>query len=141
VSAATSLAMAAAIASQPYDFISSAMVGDVVADPSQSQLSGLLLQGENAILATEGEAGCALFSDTRLLVGHQAGILSKRLAVKSLRRDGIIAYSIDPDTHVLLELLGNFGKATLYFESSFNPMHLSQWLGQTLTGSPGRGES
>ena len=141
MSAATSMVMAAAMASQPYDFVSGAMVGDVVPEPGQSQLSGLLVSGEHAILAAEGDGGCVLFTSTRVLIGEQAGIMSKRLAVKSLRRDSIIAYAIDPSTHVSVELIGAFGKATLHFAEGFNPMLLSEWLGSTLTGSPIGGEN
>lgn len=141
MSLVTSGAMAAAMAGEPYEFISVAMVGDIVADPSQSQLFGLLLPNEVAILATKGEEGCALFTSSRLLVGLQVGILSKRLSVKSLRRDGIIAYSIDPDTLVALELIGNFGKAMLFFDKGFNPMRLSEWLGQAVAGSRDQGDT
>ncbi|MGL5838002.1 MAG: hypothetical protein ACRCY3_05805 [Sphingorhabdus sp.] len=134
MSAATHIALAA-VASQPYDFVTSAMVGSIVPDAEKSQLSPLLLPQEKAILATAGELGCALFTSHRLLVGEQTGIMTKRLAVKVLRRDTIMAYTIDPHDLVTMELIGGFGHATLNFDKDFNPMALSEWLGETLIGS------
>jgi hypothetical protein len=92
----------------------------------------LLVSGEEPLIGTEGNSGCSLFTTQRLLVGQTSGILSKRLTVKALRRNMIFAYSIDPDSMVTLDLLGSFGKANLLFDSGFDPMALSEWLGSTL---------
>lgn len=135
MSAATGLAVASMMG-EPHNFIFMAMVGNVVpGGPAASPLAGLLVSGERPMLATAGDSGSALFTSSRLLVGQQAGILSKRLTVKSLRRDHIFAYAIDPDSYVTLDLFGAFGKANLLFDAEFEPMQLSEWLGITLAGS------
>jgi hypothetical protein len=132
MSVATGIAMAQ-IMNEPHSFIAGAMVGDLVdGGVDASPLAGLMVKGEQAIVATAGESGSALFTSHRLLVGQRAGIISKRLTVSSLRRDAVVAYSIDPDSFVTLELLGVFGTATLMFDIGFDPMLLSHWLGETL---------
>jgi hypothetical protein len=135
VAQSTSITMSATTG-LPYDFVTMAMVGDTIdGDASNSSLSALLVDGEKAILATNGDSGCTLFTSTRVIIGQKAGILTKRLAVSALRRNSILAYSIDPSDVVTLDLLGSFGKATLLFDGSFNPMLLSSWLGETLSST------
>lgn len=137
MSVAANAAMAAAMANAPYDLVTAALVGKPVAGPAdQSSLAGLLVAGERAEFATEGEAGAALFTNARVIVAQRVGVLTKRLAVKAFPRGAIVAYSIDPDTLVTIELLGGFGKATLIFDTGFDPMLLSQWLGETLVPGP-----
>ncbi|MBL8656641.1 MAG: hypothetical protein JNJ92_04680 [Altererythrobacter sp.] len=137
MSASTSAAMTAAMASTPHDFISAATVGKPIGVMSDSTLFGLLVRGETAELATGGENGSALFTSARVLVAQRVGIVSKRFAVKGFRRDAISAFSIDADTLVTLTLFGgSFGKATLIFDEGFDPMQLSTWLGETLVDAP-----
>ncbi len=118
----------------PPVFVQGAMVGGLLAGGvEESALIGLLVPGETAQLATGGESGSALFTSARVLIAERVGILSKRLAVKAIRRDAIVAYTIDPDTLVTLTLQGgSFGTANLFFDNGFDPMHLSTWLGETL---------
>ena len=134
MSGASGFALQAAMAAQSQMFIAGAMVGNVLdGGPESSDLYGLLVAGETAALATVGEGGSALFTSHRLLVAERKGMLSKRLAVKAIRRDGIATYAIDPDSIVSLTLSGgSFGTATLMFDPGFDPMHLTQWLGETL---------
>ena len=84
------------------------------------------------MFASGGDSGAALFTSARVIVAEQVGIMSKRLAVKAFRRDTILAYSIDPDAAVTLTLMGGFGQALLVFDQGFDPMLLSDWLGETL---------
>ncbi|WP_133365900.1 hypothetical protein [Qipengyuania sediminis] len=128
----------AALANQPHDFISAATVGVVLAGgPEESALYDLLVPGEVAVLATGGDRGSALFTSHRVLVAERVGIISRRMAVKAFRRDAITAYSVDVDTLVTITLLGgSFGQAVLVFDEGFDPMKLSAWLGETLTGTP-----
>ncbi len=138
--AATSAATAAALASQPHDFVTGATVGSVIEGGAEtSSLFGLLVAGETADLATSGENGSALFTSARVIVAERVGIISKRFAVKAFRRDAISAFSIDADTLVTLTLFGgSFGKATLIFDEGFDPMQLSTWLGDTLVDANSR---
>lgn len=129
---ATNAALTAAMASSPYTLVGAAMVGSAIENVEDSQLIGLLVSGEEPILAAGGEDGAVLFTSTRVIVAEQSGIISKRLAVKAFRRDAIVSYAIDPDKLVNLTLFGAFGQVSLYFETSFDPMLLSQWLGETL---------
>lgn len=108
------------------------MVGAALADANESSLAGLLVGSERALCASGGDSGAALFTSARVIVAEQVGIMSKRLAVKAFRRDAILAYSIDPDTLVTLTLMGSFGQATIVFDQGFDPMLLSDWLGETL---------
>lgn len=128
---------------EPHTFFEGIFVGEQIAgSANESQLSGLMIEGERAVLATSGDGGCALFTNYRLIVGEQAGLLSKRLRVKAISRTTIAAYTIDPDTTVTLELLGGvFGRARLIFDPDFDPMQLSQWLGETLVGNISKEES
>lgn len=130
--AATNAAMMAAMTSSPYTLVGAAMVGGAIENVEDSQLIGLLVSGEEAILAAGGEDGAVLFTSTRVIVAEQSGIINKRLAVKAFRRDAIVSYAIDPDKLVNLTLFGAFGQVSLYFETGFDPMLLSQWLGETL---------
>jgi hypothetical protein len=132
MSAASSAAMVAALSATPYALVAGAMVGSLDASVDDSPLIGLLVANEIAMLSASGQDGAVLFTSARVIVAEQAGILNKRLAVKSFSRQAIIAYAIDPDTHVTLTLSGAFGTAALVFASGFDPMVLSQWLGETL---------
>ena len=137
MSAASSAAMAAAIASQPHDFVTGAQVGKPIAGGlAESSLVGLLVPGEEAVLAADGEAGGVLLTTARVLVAERVGILNKRMAVKSFRRDAITAFAIDVDRTVTVTLFGaSFGKAALIFDEGFDPMLLTGWLGETLVGT------
>lgn len=137
MNAAMMAASTAAMASQPHHFIPAAKVGAALAGGAEaSVLFDLIVPGETAVLAVGGDNGSALFTSARVLVAEQVGIISKRMAVKAFRRDGISAYSIDVDTLVTVNLFGgNFGMATLIFDEGFDPMMLSQWLGETLVGT------
>lgn len=137
MSAATNAALVA-MASTPHDFISGATVGGVLAaGPEASSLFDLLVDGETPVLATGGDSGSALFTSARVLVAERVGIMTKRFAVKSFRRDAISAFTIDADNTVTLTLLGgSFGKATIIFDEGFDPMQLSTWLGETLVNAP-----
>ncbi len=124
---------------QPLDFITGGMGGALVgtlvdAGPERSSLAGLLIGTETAMIATDGADGASLFTSSRVIVAQKIGILNKRLSVAAIRRDTIVGYSIDPDSHVTLVLIGAFGRATLMFGDGFDPMHLSKWLGETLAG-------
>lgn len=129
---ATNAALTTAMTSSPYTLVGAAMVGSAIENVEDSQLSGLVVSGEEPILAAGGEDGAVLFTSTRVIVAEQSGIISKRLAVKAFRRDAIVSYTIDPDKLVNLTLFGAFGQVDLYFETGFDPMLLSQWLGETL---------
>lgn len=133
MSTAANAALMAAMAASPHSLIGGAMVGRALAGgPGQSSLSGLLVAGETALFATEGDGGSALFTSSRVIVAEQAGLMKKRLTVKAFRRDSIIAYAIDPDSLVTLTLFGGFGQVVLHFDAGFDPMHISDWLGETL---------
>lgn len=137
MSAATHVAMTAAMANTPHDFITAAQVGKALDDAESSSLFGLLVAGETVELATSGDNGSVLFTSARVLVAERVGIISKRFAVKAFRRDAISAFTIDADTLVTLTLFGgSFGKATLVFDEGFDPMQLSTWLGETLVDAP-----
>lgn len=130
--------MTAAMTSSPYSLVGHARVGSTQHDGIEaSPLLDMLVAGETPLLATSGEEGAALFTSARLLVAERVGILSKRRAVKVLRRRDITAYAIDADTDdATLTLLGaGFGMAVMVFDRGFDPMLLSAWLGETLTGS------
>ena len=130
----SSMAMMAATMNVP-TFVSDAKIGTVISDwQARSPLAALLMPGENVALATLGNDGSALFTATRLLVGEEAGLLTKRLVVKAIRRSAIDAFAIDKENKVTLALRGaGFGVATLVFEDeNFDPMQLTMWLGQTL---------
>ena len=129
---ATNAAMMAAMASAPYTLSGGASVGSALTNVQDSPLIGLLVAGERGLFGTSGESGSVLFTSTRVIIAEQAGILSKRLAVKAFRRDSIFAYAIDPDKAVTLTLFGAFGQAMLVFDAGFDPMLLSDWLGETL---------
>lgn len=133
MSAATNAAMIAAMSSSPYSLSAGAQVGGILPNGVEdSPLIGLLVAGETALLGTSGEGGSVLFTSGRVIVAEQTGIMSKRLAVKAFRRDTIFAYTIDPDKAVTLTLFGAFGQAALVFDPGFDPMLLSDWLGETL---------
>ncbi len=139
MSVAPGLAMAA-VMNTPHEFITGAMGGVPVGKavdggPGGSSLAGLLVEGEQGLIATQGDDGASLFTSTRVIVAQQIGLLKKRLSVAAVRRNTILGYSIDPSSQVTLVLLGSFGKATLMFDEGFDPMHLSQWLGETLAGT------
>lgn len=132
---ATNAAMIAAMSSSPYTLSGGAMVGGALDSVEDSPLLGLLVRDETALLATSGEGGSALFTSGRVIIAEEAGILSKRLAVKAFRRNSIFAYTIDPDKAVSLTLFGAFGQALMVFDPGFDPMLLSDWLGETLAPS------
>ncbi len=132
MSAATNAAMMAAMSSTAQMSVSGAMVGSALPDANDSALAGLMIDGERAIFASGGDDGAVLFTSSRVIVAEQVGIISKRLAVKSFRRDAVFGYGIDPDRAVTLTLHGYFGMAALVFDQGFDPMLLSPWLGETL---------
>lgn len=132
MTAATNAAMMAAMSSTAQLSVSGAMVGSALPDANDSALAGLMVEGERAIFASGGSDGAVLFTSSRVIVAEQVGIMSKRLAVKAFRRDTIFGYGIDPDKAVTLTLHGYFGLAALVFDQGFDPMLLSQWLGDTL---------
>ena len=134
---ATTLAIMSATSNTP-TFIEHAKIGVVRDDwQTRSPLAALLVTGETVMLATVGNRGSALFTSQRLLVAEEAGILTKRPLVKAIRRGAIDAYVIDRDETVTLALRGGgFGTAVLEFEDEgFDPMLLTAWLGETLTGA------
>ena len=135
MSAATNAAMMAAMSSASQLTITGAMVGTALADPNDSALAGLMVEGKRALFASGGDDGAVLFTSSRVIVAEQVGIMSKRLAVKAFRRSMIFGYGIDPDKAVTLTLHGQFGLAALVFNPGFDPMLLSQWLGDTLAAS------
>lgn len=101
-----------------------------------SNLAGLMVKGEVANFAAEGPKGSVLFTDKRVLISEQVGVISKRMAVHSLRRTDIRAFSIDPSDDVTVVIIGKiFGQAILLFDKDFDPMLLTQWLGETLLNS------
>ncbi len=135
MSAATNAAMLAAMSSTSQLSVLGAPVGSALPNPADSVLGGLLVEGEHAIFASGGEDGAVLFTSSRVIIAEQVGIMNKRLAVKAFRRDAIIGYGIDPDKGVTLTLHGHFGQAALVFDPGFDPMALSQWLGDTLAST------
>lgn len=133
MSAATDAAMIAAMSNSAYTLVGGALVGAALADPGEeSTLSGLMVDGETAEFGSNGENGAALFTSHRLLVAERVGMISKRMAVKAVRRSSIFSYAIDPDKTVSLSLFGTFGTVVLVFDEGFDPMLLSRWLGETL---------
>jgi hypothetical protein len=127
--------MIAAMSSTSQMSITGAGVGSLLADANDSALAGLMIDGERAILASGGDDGAALFTSSRVIIAEQVGIMNRRLAVKAFRRDSILGYGIDPDKAVILTLHGHFGTAALVFDPGFDPMVLSQWLGETLAST------
>ena len=128
--------MMAAMASQPHSFVSGAKVGSLLeGGVDDSPLSGLLVDGERGDLAAAGEKGAVLFTTARVIIAEETGVMSKRLAVKAIRRDAITSYIIDPAEAVSLTLQGgSFGTVNIIFDAGFDPMQLSTWLGETLVG-------
>lgn len=133
---ATNAAMLAAMSGTPHSFVAGARVGRLLeGGVDDSPLSGLMVAGERGELAAAGDKGAVLFTNARVIIAEEAGVMSKRLAVKAIRRDTISSYVIDPADTVALTLQGgSFGTVNIVFDAGFDPMQLSTWLGETLVG-------
>ena len=122
----------------PQNYFEGLSVGGVAgAAAAREQLDALLLPGETVAFAVGGDDGAALFTDRRLIISTEAGLLNRRRMVRVIARSAIGAFSIDVENVVNLTLLGkDFGTAQLLMDKGFDPIKLSQWLSQPMTASP-----
>lgn len=119
----------------PTDFITDADVGsEDRGDEARAELEALLAEGEAVVIATAGKAGCALFTDRRIIVRSQAGVFTKRPVVHFIRGGAIDGATIDASDSVVLRLVGRgFGGATFAFDSATDPARLARWCADAMS--------
>ncbi len=96
----------------------------------RAQIEPLLGKDETIQFVTKGDSGGAVFTDRRLLIAADAGIINKRSAIYSIRRADIAAFKIDVSSYTEVTLRGpGFGEASLMFDADIDQLKLAAWFG------------
>lgn len=114
-----------------------AMLGDEAKGAETiAQVEPILLEGEEVEIATRGDNSGAVFTNLRLIIVNEAGLLNKRSVISFIRTASIDGVSIDADSMFQVKLAGRgFGGAHLFFNDSIDKLKMTNWLSKAVSQS------